>query len=107
MVGFGMTSLCGFSGTINVGVRGISPQPGTVCTGHGSKQTCTTNGPIAHQCCYDFPLPAGGSTGNHITFSATTDTIKTTYTITIRGENIQGGCCYGLTHSATLMLTVN
>lgn len=106
LVGFGMTSLCGLAGTINVGVRGISPQPGTVCSGHGSKQTCTTNGPTIQQCCYDFPLAAGGSTGNHITFGATVNTVKTTYTITIRGEDISGGCCYGLTHSATFMLTV-
>lgn len=101
-----MTSLCGLGGTINVGVRGISPQPGEVCTGHGSKQTCTTNGPTIQQCCYDFPLRAGGSTGNHITFGATTNTIKATYTITIKAEDISGGCCYGLTHSTTFTLTV-
>lgn len=105
MVGFGMTSLCGLAGTINVGVHGISPQPVTTCK-KGKGQVCTSNGPTLQQCCYDFPLPAGGSTGNHITFGATAATVKTTYTITIRGEDITGGCCYGLQHSATFTLTV-
>jgi hypothetical protein len=106
LVGFGMTSVCGLAGTINVGVRGISPQPTTTCTKVKGQDVCTSNGPIVHQCCYDFPLPANGSSGNHITFSATSATLKTTYTITIRGEDISGGCCYGLSHSATLTLTV-
>lgn len=105
-IGFGMTSLCGLAGTINVGAR-ISPQPTTTCKKVKGQEVCTSNGPLIHQCCYDFPLGAGGSTGNHITFSATSATLKTTYSITIRGEDITGGCCYGLSHSAILSLTVD
>jgi hypothetical protein len=106
MVGFGMTSLCGLAGTINVGVRGISPQPVMTCKKVKGQEVCTSNGPTFQQCCYDFPLNAGGSTGNHVTFGAMSTTVKTTYAITIRGEDITGGCCYGLQHSATFMLTV-
>jgi hypothetical protein len=106
-VGFGMTSICGLAGTINVGVRGISPAPTTTCKKVKGQEVCTSNGPLFHQCCYDFPLVSGGSTGNHITVTATDTTLKTTWTVTIRGEDISGGCCYGLSHSATLTLTVN
>ena len=105
-VGFSMHSLCGLAGTINVGVRGISPPPTATCSkGHGG--VCTSNGPTISQCCYDFWLPANGSAGNHITFGATPATLKTTYIITLQGEDITGGCCYGRTHSVTFALTVN
>ena len=104
-LGFKMTSLCGLAGTINVGYR-VSPVPTITCTKAGKQQVCTSNGPASHQCCYDFPLPAGASTGGRITFGATSSTLKRTYTITVTGEDITGGCCYGITHSATVTLTV-
>lgn len=102
-IGVGFKSLCGLAGTINFGVRGITPQPTGTCN---SKGVCTSNGPVFKQCCYDLPLGAGGSTGNHITVSATQSTRATTYQVRISGENIQGGCCYGITHSANVTLIV-
>jgi hypothetical protein len=102
-IGVGFKSLCGLAGTINFGVRGITPQPTVTCD---SKGVCTSNGPIFKQCCYDLPLKADGSTGNHITVSAAQSTRATTYQVKISGENIQGGCCYGITHSANVTLTV-
>jgi hypothetical protein len=101
-IGVGFKSLCGLAGTINFGVRGITPQPTSTC----DKGACTSNGPIFQQCCYDLPLKADGSTGNHITASATQSTRATTYQVKITGRNIQGGCCYGITHSANVTLTV-
>jgi hypothetical protein len=89
-----MTSLCGLAGTINVGIRKISPQPG------GS------NGFTIKQPRYDIPLDANGTAVAYITLGATPKTLKTTYTLTVQGEDISGGCCYGLKHSATFELTV-
>ncbi len=89
-----MTSLCGLAGTINVGIRKISPPPG------GS------NGFTIKQPRYDIPLDANGTAVAYITLGATPNTLKTTYTLTIQGEDISGGCCYGLEHSATFELTV-
>jgi hypothetical protein len=102
-IGVGFKSLCGLAGTINFGVRGITPQPTVTCNNKG---VCTSNGPIFHQCCYDLPLKANGGTGNRITVNATKNTLATTYQVRISGENIQGGCCYGITHSANVTLTV-
>jgi hypothetical protein len=102
-IGVGFKSVCGLAGTINFGVRGITPQPTTTCN---SKGVCTSNGPVFKQCCYDLPLAAGGSTGNHITVSATQSTKATTYQVRVSGEDISGGCCYGITHSANVTLTV-
>ena len=93
LVVVGMTSVCGLAGSINVGVTRISPHP-------------TSNGPTLNQSRYDIPLPANGSAGVNIRFGATSATLKTTYTITIRGEDISGGCCYGRTHLTTFTLTV-
>jgi hypothetical protein len=104
-VGFGMTSLCGLAGTINVGKR-ISPTPTITCKKVKGQDVCTSNGPIVQQCCYDFQLKAGSSIGNHFAISATDSTVKTTYTITVRAQDISGGCCYGLSHSASFTLTV-
>jgi hypothetical protein len=103
-IGVGFKSLCGLSGTINFGIRGITPQPTTTCNNKG---VCTTNGFLIHQCCYDLPLPANGGTGNRITVNATKNTLATTYQLRITGTNIQGGCCYGITHSENVTLTVN
>jgi hypothetical protein len=89
-----MSSLCGLAGTINVGIRKISPPPG------GS------NGFTIKQPRYDIPLDANGTAVAYITLGATPTTLKTTYTLTIQGEDISGGCCYGLKHSATFQLTV-
>jgi hypothetical protein len=89
-----MSSLCGLAGTINVGIRNISPPPG------GS------NGFTIKQPRYDIPLDANGTAVAYITLGATPNTLKTTYTLTIQGEDISGGCCYGRKHSATFELTV-
>jgi hypothetical protein len=89
-----LTSLCGLAGTINVGIHGISPPP------QGG------DGFTIHQPRYDIPLDANSTATAYITLGATTKTLKTTWTITIQGKDISGGCCYGLTHAATFALTV-
>ena len=89
-----MTSVCGLSGTISVGVLagGISPS--------------TKNGPMLKVRNYDNWLPANGKAGTIMTVSASQNTVITTYTITVTGKDIMGGCCYGLTHTASVTLTV-
>lgn len=89
-----LTSVCGFSGTINVGVLagGISPSG--------------PNGPSLSVRNYDNWLPANGKAGTIMTVSAGQSTMPTTYTITLTGKDITGGCCYGLTHTASVTLTV-
>jgi hypothetical protein len=88
-----LTSTCGLSGTIFVGITNISPPP----TGN--------NGPTFTQSRYDVPLTSNGSASAYITFGATPQTLKTTYAFTIVGKAISG-CCHGLTHQATFRLTV-
>jgi len=89
-----LTSICGLAGTINVGVHGISPPP------QGG------DGFTINQLRYDIPLDANLTAVAYITLGATQNTLKTTWTITIQGKDISGGCCYGLTHSANFALTV-
>ena len=88
-----LTSLCGLAGSINVGITKIVPQS------HG-------DGFTINQPRYDIPLDANGTTVAYITLGATPKTVKTTYTLTIKGKDVSGGCCYGITHSATFELTV-
>jgi hypothetical protein len=90
-----LSSLCGLAGSINVGITKISPQPGG------------NNGFTINQPRYDIPLDANGTAVAYITLGATPNTLKTMYTLTIKGKDISGGCCYGITHSATFELTVN
>jgi len=90
-----LSSLCGLAGSINVGITKISPQPGG------------NNGFTINQPRYDIPLDANGTAAAYITLGATPNTLKTTYTLTIKGKDVSGGCCYGITHSATFELTVN
>jgi hypothetical protein len=89
----GLTSLCGLAGSINVGTTHISP------VGNG-------RGPTPHQPRYDLPLDANGKAGVPVTFSTTAMTLKQTYIITITAKDISGGCCYGVTHTTTMSLTV-
>ena len=89
----GLTSTCGLAGTIDVGIVNISPAP-------------HSNGPTIAQCCYDIPLRANGTAGTTITFGASSATRRTTYSVRMRAEDVTGGCCYGLSHFATLSLTV-
>jgi len=89
-----LTSLCNLAGTINVGIHAISPPP------QGG------DGFTIHQPRYDIPLDANSTAVAYITLGATQNTLKTTWTITIQGKDISGGCCYGLTHSANFVLTV-
>jgi hypothetical protein len=89
-----LASICGLAGTINVGIHNISPPP-------------QGNGFTINQPRYDIPLDANSTAVAYITLGATQQTLKTTYTITIQGKDISGGCCYGLTHSAAFVLTVD
>jgi hypothetical protein len=86
-------SICGLAGIVDVGIQNISPPPSG------------NNGFTFIQSRYDIPLAANGSAGAYITFGATAATRKTTYTITIQGKDISG-CCHGLEHSGTFLLTV-
>jgi hypothetical protein len=90
-----LASVGGLAGTINVGIQSISPPP------NGN------NGFTFQQARYDVWLPSHGTASTYITFGATTTTLKTTYTITIQGKDVTGGCCYGLEHTATFLLTVD
>ncbi len=83
----------GLTGTINVGIRGVSPS--------------FSKGLTFTQTRYDIYISKTSPTGTALlTFSAAKGAVPTTYTITVVGKDITGGCCYGLTHSATLTLTV-
>jgi hypothetical protein len=89
-----LTSVCALHGTISVGVLagGISPS--------------TPNGPRLSVRNYDNALPANGKAGTIMTVSTSPSTTPTTYTITLTGKDVTGGCCYGLTHTASVTLTV-
>jgi len=83
----------GLTGTINVGIRGVSP--------------AFSKGLTFTQTRYDIYISKTSPTGTALlTFSVAKGAVATSYTITITGKDITGGCCYGLTHSATLTLTV-
>ncbi len=88
-----LTSVCGLAGTINVGTTRIKPAD-------------NGNGPRPHQTLYDIPLTANGTSGVPVTFSTSSATLRTTYTITITAKDISGGCCYGVTHTAIVSLIV-
>lgn len=89
----GLTSVCGLAGSINVGTTSIKPAD-------------NGNGPRPHQTRYDLPLTANGTSGVTVTFSTSSLTLRTTYTITITATDISGGCCYGVTHTAIVSLIV-
>jgi hypothetical protein len=89
-----LTSVCGLHGTISVGVLagGISPS--------------TPSGPALSVRNYDNALPANGKAGTIMTVITSQSTSPTTYTITLTGKDVTGGCCYGLTHTASVTLAV-
>ena len=53
-----------------------------------------------------MPLDANGNAGVPVTFSTSAMTVRQTYIITITARDVSGGCCYGLTHTARVSLTV-
>jgi hypothetical protein len=89
-----LSSLCGLAGTIDVGIHNVSPPPQA---GHGF---------TIYQPRYDIRLNANSTAVAYITLGATPYTTKAAYTVTIQGEDVSGGCCYGTTHSALMALTV-
>jgi len=88
----GLQSLGSVGKTIHVLIGGVSPR--------------TKDEPAFHQAAYDIWLPANGTGAAHIFASASDKTVKTTYTITVKAQDITGGCGYGVTHDVTFMLTV-
>lgn len=82
----------GLAGTINVGLSSVSPQ--------------TAHEPAFRQPRYDIWVPKNGTGGTKITFSASDITVKTTYTYTLKAQDVTGGPNYGLTHTTTFMLSV-
>ncbi len=78
---------------INVLIGSVSPQ--------------TKYEPTFQQPAYDIWLPAKNGTGAAQIFASASDkTVKTTYTITVRAQDVTSGCGYGVTHYVTFMLTV-
>ena len=77
---------------INVLISSVSPQ--------------TKYEPTFHQPAYDIWVPANGTGAAQIIASASDKTVKTTYTITVRAQDVTSGCGYGVTHYVTFMLTV-
>ena len=89
--GLTVTSLCGLTGTINV----------------GEKPPFVTNAPVVVPTRYDLPVsPTAPTSSTILTVSTNLNTPKGTYTLTIGGKDIQGGPAYGLSHSVTLTVTV-
>jgi hypothetical protein len=87
------TSICGLTGGIYFGISNVSPSP------QGG------DGFTIYEPRYDVRFVNSKAVG-YITLGATQYTLKTTWTVTITGKSIGGGCCYGLTHSATFLLKV-
>lgn len=79
-------------GTINVLITDVSQR--------------TKYEPTFRQPAYDIWLPLNGTGTAQIVASANAKTVKTTYTITVKTQDITGGCGYGVTHYVTFMLTV-
>ena len=78
---------------INVLISSVSPQ--------------TKYEPTFQQPAYDIWLPGKNGTGAAQIFASASDkTVKTTYTITVRAQDVTSGCGYGVTHYVTFMLTV-
>lgn len=94
IVGFKITVTSnGITGTINVGIRGISPALGKDITFTQTR--------------YDIYVSRSSPVGTaFLSFSAAKGAAATTYTITITGKDITGGCCYGLSRSSIVTLTV-
>lgn len=92
-VSMALTSLCSFTGTVDVAIGKIVPQPGG------------NDGFSIYQSRYDIPLNSNGSGGAYVDLGATSTTLKTTYVLTITGKAVSG-CCRDLSHSATFSLTV-
>lgn len=89
--GLTVTSLCGLTGTINV----------------GEKPPFVSNGPVVVPTRYDLPVsPTAPTSSTLLTVSTNMNTPRRTYTLTIGGKDIQGGPGYGLSHSVALMVTV-
>ena len=87
-----ITSVGGFSGTVNVGVTGISP--------------ANSNGLLLKVRNYDNWVAANGHAGTIMTASASQATLPSTYTITMTGKDITGGICHGVTNAVNVNLTV-
>jgi hypothetical protein len=89
-----LTSVCGLSGSISVGVLagGVSP------SGPNVPRLSVRN--------YDNWLPTNGKAGTIMTVFTSQSTTPTTYTITLTGKDVSGGCCYGLKHTTSVTLTV-
>ena len=88
-----VTSQGGLEGTIHVAMSSVSPT--------------FSKGLTFQQIRYDLWIsPTAPTKNTYITFTAAKGAVATTYTITITGKDITGGCCYGLAHSAVVTLTV-
>src|SRR6266852_717740 len=77
---------------INVLISSVSPK--------------TKYEPTFHQPAYDIWFPANGTGAAQIIASASDKTVKTTYTITVKAQDVTSGCGYGVTHYVTFILTV-
>jgi hypothetical protein len=89
-----VTSTEGFAGTVNVGVKNVSPS--------------VTNGPTFSLSRYDIAVSQTMPTSTaRLTAFTTTGTPAGTYTVTVSGKDISGGSQYGLTNSTSFTITVS
>jgi hypothetical protein len=100
------TITSGQSAEFQVGLQNLGSQGRTIHVLIGGVSPRTKYEPAFHQAAYDIWLPANGTGAARIFASASENTVKTTYTITVKAEDITGGCGYGVTHDVTFMLTV-
>lgn len=94
--GISIKSSCGYD-HIGWGAFVSSPTPTTTCTKQG---VCTSNGPLITQSSY-HTIGSGSST---FRVDATSDTLLTTWTITVSASDVTH-CC--VSHSETVALTVD
>ena len=102
--GFGISiaSVCKLVDSIGWGVAITSPVPKVTCD---SKNVCTSNGPSIHQSTYTVVLTSTHTSGSGtFTVSASSDTLLTTYTLTVSARDVTH-CC--LSHSLNITVTVD
>jgi len=102
--GFGISiaSVCGLVDSIGWGVGVASPTPTVTCD---KKNGCTSNGPSIHQNTYTVVLTSTHTSGSGtFTVSAGSNTLLTTYTLTVSARDVTH-CC--LSHSLNVTVTVD
>jgi hypothetical protein len=101
------TITSGQSAGFRVGLQNLGSEGRMINVLISSVSPKTKYEPTFHQPAYDIWLPANSGTGTAQIFASASDkTVKTTYTITVKTQDVTGGCGYGVTHYVTFLLTV-